>query len=155
MSCPILKWNQNEMKSEWNQIFFHEMKWDQISVKWELSVSCQARIRIRIRQDLDEMRALILISWSVYFIILISDIFHFLTCRDFCCHFEINILVINKKIRIAADFMIDEWNYLLNVFNQLLNFMLLSVVYLQLVFIYWESSCKDFLICSYQMCKLN
>jgi hypothetical protein len=76
-------------------------------------------------------------------------------CRDFCCHFEINISVVNKKIRIAADFAIDRWNCLLNVFNQLLNFTSLRVVCLQLIFIYWDSSCKDLLICSCQMCKLH
>ncbi len=89
------------------------------------------------------------------FIILISDVFHFLMCRDFCCHFEIDISVVNKKIRIAADFMIDRWNCLLNIFNQLLNFTLLNIICFQLVFVYWESSCKDLLICNCQMYKLN
>ena len=89
------------------------------------------------------------------FFILISDVFHFLTCRDLSCYFEIIISVINEKIRIATDFVIDRWDCLLNVFNQLLNFVLLSIICSQLVFVYSENCWVELLICSYKMSEFD
>ena len=89
------------------------------------------------------------------FVIMIYDIFYFLTWENFCCHFEINISVINEEFEVAAYFVIDKWDCLSNIFNQLLNFMLLKIVCSQFVFIYNENYCVDLLICSCQMCKFN
>ena len=88
-------------------------------------------------------------------VVTVYDIFHFLMWEDSCCHFEIDVSVINEEFEIAAYFVINRWDCFLNVFNQLLNFMLLKIVCSQLVFIYSESCCVGLLICSCQMCKFN
>src|SRR5213078_1753201 len=43
MYCPILVPSRRPTGPGWDQIFFHGMGWDQISVGWDLPVPRQAR----------------------------------------------------------------------------------------------------------------
>src|SRR5205809_4819331 len=66
MSRPIPVPSRHPTGLGWEQIFFHGMGWDQISVGWELPVPRQARTRTGMGQDLGGMGAPIPVPRSAY-----------------------------------------------------------------------------------------